>query len=119
MQPIQGMIKPMFIDSIVIQVESGKGGDGIVHMHREKYRPRGGPDGGDGGKGGDVIFEVLPTLNVLNKFRPNEVFKAQDVKNGGPSNRSGKSGKDLVIKVPPGTMIFYEDSTELLRSYSA
>ena len=119
MQPIQGMIKPMFIDSIVIQVESGKGGDGIVHMHREKYRPRGGPDGGDGGKGGDVIFEVLPTLNVLNKFRPNEVFKALDGKNGGPSNRSGKSGKDLVITVPPGTMIFNEESTELLGDLTA
>ncbi len=111
---VSGMIKHMFTDSVVIQIESGKGGDGIVHMHREKYRPRGGPDGGDGGKGGDVIFEVLPTLNVLNKFRNNELFKAADGKNGGPSNRTGKSGRDLVITVPPGTIIYNEETAELL-----
>ena len=62
----------MFIDSVQIKVASGKGGDGIVHMHREKYRPRGGPDGGDGGRGGDVIFEVVPTLNTLSHFHQNE-----------------------------------------------
>jgi GTP-binding protein len=84
----------MFIDSVQIKVASGKGGDGIVHMHREKYRPRGGPDGGDGGKGGDVIFEVIPTLNTLSHFHQNEHFFADPGKNGGPSNRSGRSAKD-------------------------
>ena len=67
----------MFIDQVTIFVKSGKGGDGMVHFRREKYEPRGGPDGGDGGKGGDVIFEVKPTLNSLSKFRPNERFEAE------------------------------------------
>ena len=71
----------MFIDSVLIKIASGKGGDGMVHMHREKYRPRGGPDGGDGGRGGDVIFEVVPTLNTLSHFRQNENFFASPGKN--------------------------------------
>lgn len=93
----------MFIDSVVIEVGSGKGGDGMVHMHREKYRPRGGPDGGDGGRGGDVVLKVNPLLNTLNKFHYNQKFNAQAGKNGGPSNRTGRSAPDLVIEVPPGT----------------
>ena len=67
----------MFIDQVEIYVKSGKGGDGVVHFRREKYVPRGGPDGGDGGKGGDVILEVKPTLNTLN-FRQKERFVAED-----------------------------------------
>ena len=95
----------MFIDSVVLQIASGKGGDGIVHMHREKFRPKGGPDGGDGGRGGDVIFKVNPTMNTLNRFHYNQKFFAQPGKNGGPSNRSGRSAPNLVIEVPPGTII--------------
>ena len=91
----------MFIDSVIIWVASGKGGDGIVHMHREKYRAKGGPDGGDGGRGGDIVFEVVPTLNTLNRFHYNERFQAESGKPGGPSNRSGKSAPDLTIAVPP------------------
>ena len=104
----------MFIDSVQINIASGKGGDGMVHMHREKYRPRGGPDGGDGGKGGDVIFEVVPTLNTLSHFHQNENFFAAAGKNGGPSNRSGRSADDLVIQVPPGTSIYDDDKAELI-----
>lgn len=104
----------MFIDSVTISIQSGKGGDGLVHMHREKFRPHGGPDGGDGGRGGSVILEVVTTLNTLNKFHYNEVFKAAIGKNGGPSNRSGKSGSDLVIPIPPGTIVYDNDSLELL-----
>jgi len=104
----------MFIDSVQIKVASGKGGDGIVHMHREKYRPRGGPDGGDGGRGGDVIFEVVPTLNTLSHFHQNEHFFADAGKNGGPSNRSGRSAEDLIIPVPPGTAIYDDDKAELI-----
>ena len=104
----------MFVDSVQIKVASGKGGDGMVHMHREKYRPRGGPDGGDGGRGGDVIFEVVPTLNTLSHFRQNENFFAAAGKNGGPSNRSGRSAEDLVIQVPPGTSIYDDDKAELI-----
>lgn len=104
----------MFIDSVVINVASGKGGDGIVHMHREKYRPRGGPDGGDGGRGGNVILKVNPTLNTLNRFHYNQVFAAPVGKNGGPSNRSGRSGSNLVIEVPPGTIVYNDENAELI-----
>jgi GTP-binding protein len=104
----------MFIDEAKIYVRSGRGGAGMVHFHREKYRPRGGPDGGDGGRGGDVIFEVIPTLNTLQSFRYKHKFVADDGANGGTSNMSGKSSSNLVIPVPPGTLIFDEISGELL-----
>ena len=95
----------MFIDQVEIQVTSGKGGDGVVHFRREKYVPRGGPDGGDGGRGGDVIFEVKSTLNTLN-FRQKEHFKAQSGRPGAKQNMTGRSGEDLIIHVPPGTIVF-------------
>ena len=104
----------MFTDQVEIYVRSGKGGDGMVHFRREKYVPRGGPDGGDGGKGGDVVFEVKPTLNTLSSFRPNQKFKAEDGVKGGPSQMSGRYGNDLVIPVPPGTVIFDADTGELI-----
>jgi len=104
----------MFTDQVEIYVRSGKGGDGMVHFRREKYVPRGGPDGGDGGKGGDVVFEVKPTLNTLSSFRPNQKFKAEDGVKGGPSQMSGRYGNDLVIPVPPGTVIFDADTDELV-----
>ncbi|HXF85786.1 MAG TPA: GTPase ObgE [Anaerolineales bacterium] len=104
----------MFVDQVNIQVKSGKGGDGMVHFRREKFIPRGGPDGGDGGKGGDVIFEVKPTLNTLSSFRPNQKFKAEDGANGGPSQMTGRNGKDLILYVPPGTMIFDAETGDLI-----
>src|SRR5574342_1206283 len=104
----------MFIDQVVIHVKSGKGGDGMVHFHREKFVPRGGPDGGDGGKGGDVIFEVKSTLNTLSSFRQNQKFKAEDGVNGGPSQMTGRNGKDLIIYVPPGTVLYDSDTGDLI-----
>ena len=104
----------MFIDSVIINVASGKGGDGMVHMHREKYRPKGGPDGGDGGRGGDVILKVNPTLNTLNRFHFNQIFAAQAGKNGGPSNRSGRGASKLMIEVPPGTIVYNDENAELI-----
>lgn len=104
----------MFIDQITIHVRSGKGGDGMVHFRREKYEPRGGPDGGDGGKGGNVIFEVKATLNTLSAFRQNEKFAADDGKNGGSSQMTGRGGKDLIIHVPPGTVIYDAETGVLL-----
>jgi GTP-binding protein len=86
----------------------------MVHFHREKFVPRGGPDGGDGGKGGDVIFEVKSTLNTLSAFRQNQKFKAEDGIRGGPSQMSGRYGNDLIIYVPPGTMLFDADTGELI-----
>jgi GTPase len=96
----------MFIDEATIYVKSGKGGDGVVHFRREKYIPRGGPDGGDGGRGGDIIIKVLQTLNTLHEFQHQHRFIAQDGKPGAKSNRTGHSAKDLIIHVPAGTIIY-------------
>lgn len=86
----------------------------MVHFHREKYVPRGGPDGGDGGRGGDVIFRVVKTLNTLTSFRYNHKYVAQDGSNGGGSNMTGKSAPDLIIPVPPGTIVYDATTGELL-----
>ncbi len=104
----------MFIDQAEIYIRSGKGGNGMIHFRREKYIPRGGPDGGDGGKGGDIIFEVKPTLNTLAAFRHKRRYIADDGKGGGRNNRYGKSADDLVILIPPGTLIYDADTDELL-----
>ncbi len=104
----------MFIDQVNIHVKSGKGGDGMVHFRREKYEPRGGPDGGDGGKGGDVIFEVKATLNTLSSFRPNQRFAAENGTNGGGQQMTGRGGKDLIIHVPPGTIIYDAETGAML-----
>lgn len=96
----------MFIDQAEILVKSGKGGDGMVHMHREKFVTRGGPDGGDGGHGGDVVLEVRPTLNTLSAFRHTTSFIAPEGKGGGSNNKSGRAGDHLVVPVPPGTVVY-------------
>ncbi len=104
----------MFIDEAQIFVSSGKGGDGAVHFRREKYVPRGGPDGGDGGRGGNIIFKVSATLNTLYEFKHQHRYIAEDGKRGGRSNRTGHSADDLVIAVPPGTMLYDADSGVLI-----
>lgn len=95
----------MFKDQVEIYVRSGKGGDGVVHFRKEKFVSKGGPDGGDGGRGGDVILEVRPTLNTLN-FRNKERFLAEEGRPGAKQNMSGRSGEDLIIPVPPGTVVY-------------
>lgn len=104
----------MFFDEAEIFVQSGSGGDGIVHFHREKYKPRGGPDGGDGGRGGDVILEVNPKLNTLFDFSHRSQYLADSGKKGGPNNMSGKSAKDLIVQIPPGTLVYDAKSGDLL-----
>jgi GTP-binding protein len=103
----------MYFDEVVIEVVGGKGGDGVIHFRREKYVPRGGPDGGDGGRGGNVVLRVDPHQNTLSDFRHQRIFKAQNGSRGGGKNQTGASGEDLIIKVPPGTMVF-EDETDLM-----
>lgn len=104
----------MFIDEVEVFVGSGKGGDGMVHFHREKYVNRGGPDGGDGGRGGNVILKATPHVNTLSAFRHKARYIAPDGARGGISNSSGRSAKDLIILVPEGTMIFDKDTGELM-----
>jgi GTP-binding protein len=102
------------IDEAEIFVRSGRGGDGMVHFHREKFVNKGGPDGGDGGRGGDVILEVRPTMNTLYVFRHQLKYLAQDGKGGGPNNMSGKSAENLIITVPPGTLVYNKETGKLL-----
>ncbi|MBW4559376.1 MAG: GTPase ObgE [Trichormus sp. ATA11-4-KO1] len=102
-----------FIDQAVIEVEAGKGGDGIVAFRREKYVPAGGPSGGNGGRGGSVIFVVDTNLQTLLDFRYKHLFKADNGGRGGPNNCTGANGKDLIIEVPCGTSV-YDASTGAL-----
>ena len=95
----------MFLDQITIRVEAGKGGDGATSFRREKYVPQGGPDGGDGGRGGHVIFETDEGLTTLHHLRYQRKIKAQNGMPGAGVKRTGKSGEDVVVKVPVGTII--------------
>ena len=108
----------MFTDYAKIYVTAGKGGNGAVSFRREKYIAAGGPDGGDGGKGGDVYFEVDPDSNTLVDFRYKKKFKAENGNNGEGSHKYGKSGADLYIKVPIGTMIKDATTGEVLADLS-
>lgn len=95
----------MFIDKVKIYIKSGNGGDGSASMHTEKYVPNGGPDGGDGGKGGDVIFQATSSENTLNAFHFQKHFRAENGENGSRKNCYGKKGQDLVVYVPVGTVV--------------
>ena len=108
----------MFADIATIYVKSGKGGDGHVSFRREKYVPDGGPDGGDGGKGGDVIFEVDEGLNTLTDFRHIRKYHAEPGENGGKKNCRGKNGNDIIIKVPAGTVIKEAESGKVITDMS-
>ncbi len=100
----------MFFDEAKIFIKAGDGGDGLVAFRREKYVPRGGPSGGHGGKGGDIVFEVDPQLNTLVHFKKRSHFKAGRGTRGGSKKMAGASGKDTIIPVPPGTVIRNADS---------
>lgn len=104
----------MFVDCVDIFVSSGKGGAGAVSFRREKFVIQGGPDGGDGGRGGSVFFEVDNNSDTLSKFRGAKHYKAENGRPGEGKNKTGRSGEDLVIKVPAGTQVFDEESGELL-----
>src|SRR5262245_60075142 len=103
-----------FLDETKVLVKAGDGGNGCLSFRREKFIEFGGPDGGDGGKGGDVIAEVHDGLNTLIDFRYRQHILAARGVHGMGKNRTGASAPDLVLKVPPGTQVFYEDGETLL-----
>lgn len=105
----------MFVDRAKIYIKSGKGGDGAVTFRREPYVPEGGPDGGDGGKGGDVIFMADNSLRTLMDFRYKRKYNAENGQNGMKKKRFGKKGEDLIIKVPPGTVVIDEETGHLMK----
>ena len=108
----------MFADRARIIIKSGKGGDGHVSFRREKFVPNGGPDGGDGGKGGDIIFEVDEGLNTLTDYRHRRKFAAQAGEEGGKKNCHGKNGADLILKVPEGTVIKDAETGKVIADMS-
>ena len=108
----------MFADRAKIYVRSGKGGDGHVSFRREKYVPNGGPDGGDGGTGGSVIFEVDEGMNTLSDYRHVRKYCAEHGENGGKRNCTGKNGKDIILKVPEGTVIKEAESGKVIADMS-
>jgi GTP-binding protein len=106
-----------FADEAFIAVSSGKGGNGCVAFRREKYVPMGGPAGGDGGRGGDIVFEVRRNLRTLAHLRYKQSFKAENGKDGEGSQRNGRDGEDAVIPVPPGTVLEDADTGEIIRDF--
>ncbi|MCF0124167.1 MAG: GTPase ObgE [Pseudobutyrivibrio sp.] len=108
----------MFADRAKIIIKSGKGGDGHVSFRREKFVPNGGPNGGDGGKGGDVIFEVDEGMNTLTDYRHRRKFAATAGEEGGKDNCHGKNGEDIVLKVPEGTVIYDAESGKVIADMS-
>lgn len=108
----------LFADEALIEVHSGKGGNGCIAFRREKYIPRGGPSGGDGGKGGDIVFCVKRNMRTLSKLRHHFIFKAKNGEDGQGWNKYGRDGEDLVIPVPPGTTIRDSETNELIHDFT-
>ena len=104
----------MFIDEVKILVKAGDGGNGCLAFRREKFVPRGGPSGGDGGRGGDVIVECVDGLNTLIDYRYAQHFRGEVGQHGMGAQRTGGKGKDVVLRLPRGTQIFDEDNETLL-----
>ena len=107
-----------FLDQVKIYIKAGNGGDGSPSFRREKYVEFGGPDGGDGGKGGSIILKSEENLNTLIDYRYQQHHKAERGENGSGQNRTGKSGEDLILKVPLGTQVFEEDNKTLLFDFN-
>ena len=107
-----------FLDEAKIFLKAGDGGSGCVSFRREKYIEFGGPDGGDGGSGGDIVFRAVSNLNTLIDFRYKQHFKAERGHNGSGKNKTGADGKNLLIKVPVGTVIISEDKKSIIKDFT-
>lgn len=106
-----------FIDEANITIESGKGGSGCVSFRREKFIPKGGPDGGSGGRGGDIILVTSSRKRTLYDFNYKKSFKAQNGSGGGANQRTGKDGDDLIVEIPPGTLVVNADTGETIKDF--
>ncbi len=104
----------MFIDYTKVELRAGEGGQGAVSFRREKYVPKGGPSGGDGGRGGHIIFVVNPNLHTLRDIRYKRLYKAENGKAGGPNQKTGRDGSDVYIPVPPGTVVKNSETGEVV-----
>ena len=104
-----------FIDHTTLAVKAGSGGMGCIAFLREKFRPKGGPSGGDGGHGGSIIFQVNKQLSTLQDITLNHLYRAENGANGGGKNMHGKKGKDVIIKIPPGTIIKNAETEQILK----
>lgn len=107
-----------FVDEAVIEVQSGKGGNGCIAFRREKYIPHGGPNGGDGGRGGSVVFCVKRNMRTLSRLRSKVVFRAKNGTDGSSWNRAGKDGEDAIIPVPPGTVLKDDETGEVIKDFT-
>lgn len=114
----QGSEGYLYRDRVKITVAGGKGGDGCVSFRKEKFIPKGGPDGGDGGRGGDVVVRVDPSLDDLSHIRPGGTFKAEDGRPGAGGNKQGRDGRPLVVTVPEGTCIYRDQDNALIAEMS-
>ena len=103
----------MLIDEVRIKIKAGDGGDGMMHFYRDRHRPKGGPDGGNGGRGGDVFFVGISNIEALKQFRFKRKFKAENGQKGGCNQRDGKQGEELILKVPIGTIVNYDNGTRV------
>ncbi len=108
----------MFVDRVILDLAAGKGGNGIVAWRREKYIPKGGPCGGNGGKGGSLIFQADAQVYSLEWFRNRRILKAENGRQGGPNRQQGRNGKELVLKVPCGTLVKDAETGELLHDFT-
>lgn len=107
-----------YIDEALIEIRAGNGGSGCLSFRREKYIPRGGPDGGDGGRGGNIVFQVDASINTLTDFHHKKVIQAQNGRPGAGKNRTGADGTDLILKVPAGTMVLDQATNNLIQDCS-
>lgn len=103
----------MLVDEVRISIKAGDGGNGLVHFFTDRWRPKGGPDGGNGGRGGSVYFEAVSDISRLYQFRHAKKFEAENGKNGGANQMTGRNGEDLVLLVPIGTVINYDNGTSV------
>ena len=104
----------MFVDVAKVNLKAGKGGDGAVSFRHEIYIPKGGPDGGDGGRGGSIVFRADKDTNTLLDFRYNPILTAENGKNGAGQRAAGRSGKDLIVEVPIGTVVYKAETHDLI-----